>query len=137
MVDGAFPGCDYTRDMELTLELAMGDVVCVGAGAIRGFAVWHSVPLVDGRASDELRILKLHAVDRDAFEQLVDALEVCASDAGLTRVGIRVQTAYADSYAVLVRRGYRVRWTDLRMTLDGFGEPAPPAGHTLFSNWEI
>jgi hypothetical protein len=36
----------------------------------------------------------------------------------------------------LVERGYRVRWTDLRMTLDGYEEPHAPTG-VVFSNWEI
>src|SRR5438034_366945 len=36
----------------------------------------------------------------------------------------------------LVARGYRVRWTDLRMTYEGHSEPQSRAG-VLFSNWEI
>src|SRR5439155_153923 len=36
----------------------------------------------------------------------------------------------------LVAGGYRVRWTDLRMTCEGYPEPHPGRG-VLFSNWEI
>jgi hypothetical protein len=37
----------------------------------------------------------------------------------------------------LIARGYRVRWTDLRMTLEGCPEAAVTDGEVLFSNWEI
>jgi hypothetical protein len=33
-------------------------------------------------------------------------------------------------------RGYQVRWTDLRMHLEGYPERPVPEG-VLFSNWEI
>jgi hypothetical protein len=48
-----------------------------------------------------------------------------------------VQTAYAEAYRALMARGYRVRWTDLRMTLHGFPEAHVGDGEVLFSNWEI
>ncbi|HWZ29148.1 MAG TPA: hypothetical protein VNX15_11325, partial [Gemmatimonadales bacterium] len=59
-----------------------------------------------------------------------------ASRAGIRRVAVRSQTAYADAYQSLVSRGYQVRWTDLRMCLTGYPERAVTAG-VLFSNWEI
>jgi hypothetical protein len=43
---------------------------------------------------------------------------------------------YPAAYRRLMRRGARVRWSDLRMTLDGFAEPVPASGIVL-SNWEI
>jgi hypothetical protein len=53
------------------------------------------------------------------------------------RVAVRCQTAFAQAYTTLVRRGYHVRWTDLRMTLTGFPEAHMPDDEILFSNWEI
>jgi hypothetical protein len=51
-------------------------------------------------------------------------------------VAVRAQTGQPAAYARLVERGWRVHWTDLRMTLSGF--PEPPAGDgVLWSNWEI
>jgi len=35
-----------------------------------------------------------------------------------------------------MHRGGRVRWSDLRMTLDGYAEPTAAKGIVL-SNWEI
>ena len=132
------PGYDYTREFDLTLELAIGDVVVLERdGVVTGFAVWHSVPLTDGRPSDELRVLKVFADSAHTFDRLVTAIEQCAVDLGILRVSIRCQTAYADAYGSLLRRRYRVRWTDLRMTLRDHPETKLAGEEVLFSNWEI
>ena len=57
-------------------------------------------------------------------------------EAGIRRVAVRCQTRFADAFRRLVARGYRVRWTDLRMSYEGYPERHPSAG-VLFSNWEI
>lgn len=132
------PGYDFAREMELTDELDIGDTVAIERDdAIAAFAVWHSAPLTEGRAADELRVLKLFADGPDSFERLLVALELAAGHGRLRRVAIRCQTAYPAAYHALLKRGYRVRWTDLRMTLDGLPEVELPAGEVLLSNWEI
>ena len=73
----------------------------------------------------------------EIFERLIGSIESVAVRLKLRRVALRCQTAYASAYKELVRRGYRVRWTDLRMTLAGFPEVAVPEGEVLLSNWEI
>ena len=132
------PGYDFSREIELTSELDIGDTVVVEEGGeVRGFALYHSVPLADVRPSDELRVLKVYAENADVFGRLLVILESCAAGHRLRRVAIRCQTAYPAAYQQLVDRGYRVRWTDLRMTLEGWPELEPPKGHIMFSNWEI
>jgi hypothetical protein len=49
---------------------------------------------------------------------------------------VRCQSEFASAYLRLVTRGYRVHWTDLRMTLGGFEQRAPSQG-IVMSNWEI
>ncbi|HXE57750.1 MAG TPA: GNAT family N-acetyltransferase [Gemmatimonadales bacterium] len=130
-------GVDFTRELVLTRDLQLGDTTLVWNGSrLRGFALWHSVPLAEGRVRDELRVLKLVAEDFDAFTLVVRAVEGAAIGAGIRRVAIRCQTAYPDAYARLVEDGYRVHWTDLRMTLHGYDEIRPTTG-VVFSNWEI
>lgn len=132
------PGYDFTREMQLTADLALGDTLAVEEdGAVSGFALWHAAPLTDGRPADELRVLKLFADGPATFERLLVALERSAAQANVRRVAIRCQTIYAGAYHALLRRGYRVRWTDLRMTLEGYSEVRVPEGEVLFSNWEI
>src|SRR2546422_10736899 len=96
----------------------------------------HSAPLAEGRPKDEMRILKLAARDERAFAAAIVAVEAAAARAGIRRVGVRCQTRYAEAFRRLIARGYRVRWTDLRMTQDGYPEQPPTQG-VLFSNWEI
>jgi GNAT superfamily N-acetyltransferase len=124
------PGVDFTREIALTGELNIGDTTLVRQRSeLVGFALWHSTPLAAGRPKDELRVLKLVARDPEAFDRLLDALPATAA-------AVRCQSEFASAYLRLVARGYRVHWTDLRMTLDGFAQRAPDRG-IVMSNWEI
>ena len=137
-LDRSAPGYDFSREFELTLALRIGDAVVIERDdAIAGFALWHSAALADARPADELRVLKLYADSPDAFDRLIVALESCAAKHKVRRVAMRCQTAFRRAYHQLIARNYRVRWTDLRMTLQGFPEAVLPDGEVLFSNWEI
>ena len=131
-------GYDFVHEMRITDALAIGDTVLLRRdNAVRAFAICHSAPLVEGRARDEVRVLKLVAVtDTDAV-QLISHLAEYARRCGTRRVAIRVQGDATRLYAALIARGGRVRWTDLRMTLATFGEPAQPGDGVMLSNWEI
>jgi GNAT superfamily N-acetyltransferase len=131
------PGYDFTRELRLTHELGLGDTILSYSGSeLRGYALCHAAPLVEGRVREELRVLKLVARDDDALARL--ALELCAyaRKTGARTVSVRVQGAYASAYRFLVGQGAKVRWTDLRMTMVGYGEVVPVSGVVL-SNWEI
>ena len=137
LVSSLAPGYDFTREIRLTLELGLGDTSLVdGDDGLRALVLWHSAALAEGRPRDEVRVLKLAAADERAFDAGVAATEAAAARAGIRRVAIRCQTRYAEAFRRLVARGYRVRWTDLRMTYEGHAEPQSRAG-ALFSNWEI
>jgi len=132
------PGTDFTRELTLSLDLAIGDTVLIrdpGGQGVRGFALWHSAPLAGGRPQDEVRVLKLVAEDLRAFEAVVHGVQAAAAAAGIRRIAIRCQSRFQEAYSWLLEQGFRVHWTDLRMTLRGFAEP-PPSG-VLLSNWEI
>jgi hypothetical protein len=83
-----------------------------------------------------LRVLKLAARDARAFDAALAATEAAAAQLGVRRVAVRCQTRFTEAFRRLVARGYRIRWTDLRMTQDGYPERHPERG-VLFSNWEI
>ena len=137
LVSTLAPGYDFTREILLTAELGLGDASLVdGDDGLDALVLWHSAPLADGRPSDEVRVLKLAARDGRAFDAALAATEAAAARAGIRRVAIRCQTRFDDAFRRLVARGYRVRWTDLRMTYEGYAEPHPERG-VLFSNWEI
>jgi GNAT superfamily N-acetyltransferase len=137
-VGAAAPGYDFSRELELTHALGVGDTVVVERGGeVCAFALYHAVPLADTRSGDELRVLKLFAADTEPLQEVLSGLEAAAERHRLHRVAIRCQTGFTRDYRALVDRGYRVRWTDLRMTLDGYPEPVVAPGAVVFSNWEI
>jgi GNAT superfamily N-acetyltransferase len=131
------PGLDFTRELQLSLDLQIGDATLVRRdGRLVGFALWHAAPLAEGRPRDEVRVLKLAAEDLEAFEAVMVAVGAAALGEGLRRISVRCQTAFAEAYAWLVGDGFRVHWTDLRMTLGTHPEVVPKRG-VVFSNWEI
>jgi GNAT superfamily N-acetyltransferase len=137
LVESLLPGVDFTREITLTRELAIGDTTMIREGGeLVAFALWHSTPLAAGRPKDELRVLKLVARDPETFDRLLDALPAAAAGERVGRIAVRCQTEFAPAYLRLVARGYRVHWTDLRMTLEGFAQRAPTHG-IVMSNWEI
>jgi GNAT superfamily N-acetyltransferase len=138
LMDQLAPGYDYTREIILTAQHQLGDTLFVRKGNdILSFAVCHSVPLVEGRATEEIRVLKMVARTEADFDQLATQLCAHARVKGSKRVAIRVQGHYSDVYRRLMSRGARVRWTDLRMSLQEYAEPRPANGGVVLSNWEI
>lgn len=131
------PGYDYSREIQLTGELGLGDTVLLErAGRVHGFAIFHSVPLVEGRAREEMRVLKLVVEHEDDLGELVRLLAIAARRTGTKRLAIRAQGDYPAAYRRLVSLGTRVRWTDLRMAEANHPEPVAASG-VVFSNWEI
>ncbi len=131
------PGYDYTREMMLTGELGLGDTaVLEHGGRVRGFAIFHSIPLVEGRPREELRVLKLAVEETRHLDDLVGLLAIATRRTGTARAAIRVQGDYPEAWQRLISLGARVRWTDLRMTINGHAEPVSQVG-VVFSNWEI
>ena len=137
LTESRIPRYDFSREIRLTTELGLGDTVLLEqAGRLRGFAIFHSVPLVEGRPREELRVLKLVVNHEDDLVDLVRLLSIAARRTGTRRLAIRAQGDYPDAYRRLVSLGARVRWTDLRMAQATHPEPVAQSG-VLYSNWEI
>jgi GNAT superfamily N-acetyltransferase len=137
LTDRILPGVDFTRELALTHDLEIGDTTLVyDGGALVAFALWHSVSLAAGRPKDEVRVLKIVAEDAEAFERAVEGVQAAAVAEGVNRIAIRCQTDFPDVYLRLIRAGFRVHWTDLRMFLRGYLQRAPASG-IIMSNWEI
>lgn len=138
LLQARMPGYDYTRELQLTDDLALGDTVVLRekGGDVVGFALCHTVSLVEGRTREELRVLKMVLDGPERFGEMARALCDFARRSGTRRVAIRVQGEYESLYRQLIGMGARIRWTDLRMSLIGYEEPKPTSGVVL-SNWEI
>jgi GNAT superfamily N-acetyltransferase len=131
------PACDFTREIEITDALGLGETILFRQGGkITGFALCHTVPLVEGRAREETRVLKFVLAKQADLASAVGTLADFARRGGTRRVAFRVQTEYLDAYQQLIAMGGRVRWTDLRMALARYPEGKTKTG-LLWSNWEI
>ncbi len=138
LADRLASGYDYTREITLTASLGLGDTVLLRQrGQLVGFALFHTVPLVEGRAREELRVLKLVLARESDMELMLRTLTDVARRSGTRRVAFRAQTGYADAYQRLIANGGRVRWSDLRMTLRTYQEARAEGGGLIWSNWEI
>jgi len=136
-VSSLAPGFDYSREIQLTLDFALGNVISlVHDGRLAGFALCHSAPLAESGTRDELRVLKIGATSAETLCAVLEAVSAWAASQNIRRVAVRCQTAYRDAYRALIECGFRVRWSDLRMTMTGFDEPRLRGG-ILWSNWEI
>ena len=136
LTESLLPGYDFSREIQLTEELALGDTLMLYEGdTLVGFAVCHSVPLVEGRVREELRVLKLVVRNDDDFDVLVTFLSDHARRSGTRRVAFRMQGAVSRrlSTADAPRRARQVVGPadDARRIL-----PIRPNGIVL-SNWEI
>ncbi len=132
------PGYDFTREIELTDRLALGDTsLLIRDGELRGFALYHTAPLVEGRVRDELRVLKLVLADVSDIDQMAGQLVDQSRRSGTRNVAVRVQGEFGQLYRRMLELGGRVRWTDLRMSFRGRSEPALQGSGVVLSNWEI
>jgi GNAT superfamily N-acetyltransferase len=137
LVQRMLPGYDYTREILLTQDLALGDTVVLYDGdTLVGYALAHTAPLVEGRSREELRVLKLVLADESRFEELVRAIADFARRSGTRRIALRMQGEFIRTYQRIVALGANVRWTDLRMSLVDHEERRPESG-LVISNWEI
>jgi hypothetical protein len=132
------PGYDYTREIVLTAQHQLGETLFVRKGNdVLSFAICHAAPLVEGRTTEEIRVLKMVARTEQDFDHLVTQLCAHARVKAARRIAIRVQGQYSEVYRRLMSRGARVRWTDLRMAVHEYGEERPANGGIVLSNWEI
>jgi hypothetical protein len=138
LADALCPGYDFTREIGLTTALSLGDTLLLSErDDLTGYALCHWAPLVEGRSREELRVLKMVLRDEAALDAMIPALAALAKRAATARVAVRVQGAYGGVFRRFIAAGARVRWTDLRMSLTGYEEPAARAGGVVLSNWEI
>jgi predicted N-acetyltransferase YhbS len=112
-------GMDLAKEVEIVDGLALGDTILLERGSeLAGFAIYHT-PGVSEAPAGALYV-KFLAVDPrqrkvEHLEQLVGALEDLAHDLGLSRVILPVYLRYWLAYSTLVRCGYLIDFTMVRM----------------------
>ncbi len=141
----AAPGLDYRQEVLKTEEHALGDTLLMRReNDPIGFAVIHSAPyareemhgtarvntLLIGRAAKEDADQELQMLDR-----LISHIESWMHSGGLNAMTIRVPTWQPGARNALLKRGFVITHSDVRMTYEGLGEQHLP-GAIHLSKWE-
>jgi predicted N-acetyltransferase YhbS len=124
-------GMDLAKEVEIVDGLALGDTLLLERGTdLIGFAVYHT-PGVSEAPTGALYV-KYLAIDRrhrkvEHLEQFVSSIEDLAQEHGLPRVILPVYLRYWLAYSTLVKCGYQVDFTMVRMEKgkpEDFEDPA-------------
>src|SRR5262249_33255602 len=112
-------GLDLAKEVEIVDGLALGDPLrCERGRGLLGFAVYHT-PGVSEAPAGALYV-KFLAMDPqhkrvENLEQSLAAVEEVAAEVGVQRVILPVYTRYWSAYSTLVKWGYQVDFTMVRM----------------------
>jgi ribosomal protein S18 acetylase RimI-like enzyme len=131
-------GVDLAKEVEIVDGLALGDTLLLERGAeLIGFAVYHT-PGVSEAPTGAVYV-KYLAIDRrhrkvEHLEQFISAIEDLAQEHGLPRVILPVYLRYWLAYSTLVRCGYQVDFTMVRMQ-KGKPEDYEDPADLLLDDW--
>ena len=131
-------GMDVSKEVEIVDGLALGDTVLLERGRdLLGFAVYHA-PGVSEAPTGALYV-KFLAMDPqqrkpEVLEQFVAALEDLAHELGVSRVILPVYTRYWQAYSTLLRCGYQIDFTMVRMQ-HGKPEDYEDGSHLVLDDW--
>ena len=131
-------GLDLAKEIEIVDGLALGDTLLLERGKdLLGFAVYHA-PGVSEAPAGALYV-KYLAIDpqhkkAEYLEHFVSAIEELAQELGLARVILPVYTKYHAAYSTLVRLGYQIEFTMVRMQR-GKQEDYEDPTHLVLDDW--
>jgi ribosomal protein S18 acetylase RimI-like enzyme len=112
-------GMDLAKEVEIVDGLALGDTLLLERGAdLAGFAIYHTPGVSEAPAgSGYVKFLAIDPKQRktEHLEQLIGSIEDLAQEQGLSRVILPVYLRYWQAYSTLVKCGYQVDLTMVRM----------------------
>ena len=131
-------GMDLSKEVEIVDGLALGDTLLLERGRdLAGFAIYHT-PGVSEAPAGALYI-KFLAIDPqqrrvEFLEQFVAILEELGAESGVQRVILPVYLRYWLAYSTLVKCGYQIDFTMVRMQR-GKQEDYEDPGHLVLDDW--
>jgi GNAT superfamily N-acetyltransferase len=138
ITNGVCRGLDLAKEIEIVDGLALGDTLLLERGRdLLGFAVYHA-PGVSEAPAGALYV-KFLAIDPaqkkvEHLEQFIGAIEELAHELGVTRVILPVYTKYHAAYSTLIRCGYQIEFTMVRMQR-GKQEDYEDPTHLVLDDW--
>lgn len=131
-------GLDVGKEIEIVDGLALGDTLLLERGRdLLGFAIYHT-PGVSEAPAGALYV-KYLALDPqhkkvEYLEQFIGAIEDLANELGLGRVIVPVYLRYHTAYSTLLRSGYQIEFTMVRMQR-GKQEDYEDPTHLVLDDW--
>src|SRR3989441_4866801 len=138
ITNAVYRGLDLSKEVEIVDGLALGDTLLLERGRdLVGFAVVHT-PGVSEAPSGSLYV-KYMVIDPaqkrvEHLEQFVAAVEDLGHELGVQRVTLPVYLRYWLAYSTLVRCGYQIDFTMLRMQ-KGKQEDYEDPTHLVLDDW--
>ena len=112
-------GMDLAKEVEIVDGLALGDTLLLERGAdLAGFAIYHTPGVSEApTGSGYVKFLAIDPKQRktEHLEQLIGSIEDLAQEQGLSRVILPVYLRYWQAYSTLLKCGYQVDLTMVRM----------------------
>ena len=131
-------GMDVAKEIEIVDGLALGDTVLLERGRdLLGFAIYHAPGVSEAPAGAlYVKFLALDPQQRrpEVLEQFVAALEELGHELGVSRVILPVYTRYWQAYSTLLRYGYQIDFTMVRMQR-GKPEDYEDENHLVLDDW--
>ena len=131
-------GMDLAKEVEIVDGLALGDTLLLERGAeLAGFAIYHTPGVSEAPAgAGYVKFLAIDPKQRktEHLEQLVGSIEDLAQEQGLSRVILPVYLRYWQAYSTLVKCGYQVDFTMVRME-KGKPEDNEDSADLLLDDW--
>ncbi|HEU5195215.1 MAG TPA: GNAT family N-acetyltransferase [Methylomirabilota bacterium] len=138
VTNGICRGLELAKEVEIVDGLALGDTLLLERGTdLIGFAIYHA-PGVSEAPTGALYV-KYLAIDPrhrkpEHLEQFVTAIEELAQEQGLPRVILPVYLRYWLAYSTLVKCGYQVDFTMVRLQ-KGKPEDYEDAADLVLDDW--
>jgi predicted N-acetyltransferase YhbS len=142
--DAVSPGLDYRSEVKATLHHGLGEtILAYWKDRLAGFAVVHTEPYAKEEIPGTVRvnILLLRSPDEEApgvdrlFEGMIVLVEQWIGKEGYDAAIVRVPVRYVGVRDCLLRRGYSISHSDVRMTYADMAEADRP-GTVHLSKWE-
>jgi hypothetical protein len=138
IVGGICRGMDLSKEIEIVDGLALGDTLLLERERdLVGLAVYH-VPGVSEAPAGALyvKFLAIDTAERrpEHLEQFVGALDDVATELGLARIILPVYLRYWPAYSTLVKCGYQIDFTLVRMH-KGKGRDYEDEAHLVLDDW--
>lgn len=144
------PGLDYGNEIQLNIKHGFGDTVMLRSGdGVQGFAICHLEPYGQLEDRRELKVSVL-AIRPDSsgtndgasgestmerLSALLAGVRELAAREKLLMIRIHPRTDKWSAVQMLIRWGYNVAYSDLRMWLTGY-EETEPASSVHFCRWQ-